>query len=319
MQTSQIVAGSPEDGQTLQELIAPKVVYFFARDWAFIGQKCPLWWNVQPFEGPIPNSTANATSFMSKLANIAGIPHDVLCEVDKVRSKSAAQRRSWASRRETTRSEDSAYSLMGLFDVNMPILYGEGETKAFHRLQLEIIREVPDQSIFAWRREPGYGGLYSDSGLLAKSPRDFHESSEILISQPALSTIRPHAMTNVGLFINVRIWQGKDNVGDDRVLASLRCWTQRDGDTLDRVRIYLRQIRNVTAVGSDCLMYRRDYCDTLDLATFPSDLGTPQDIYVLEDAQFDHVRLINNLDVFEPEDKGSPGHPPTRKSHYQEL
>jgi hypothetical protein len=55
---------------------------------------------------------------------------------------------SWASKRETTRVEDTAYCLMGLFGVNMLPLYGEGR-KAFMRLQLEILRMSDDESIFA--------------------------------------------------------------------------------------------------------------------------------------------------------------------------
>jgi hypothetical protein len=46
---------------------------------------------------------------------------------------------SWASRREVTREEDIAYYLLGLFDVNMPLIYGEGVTKAFICLQEMII------------------------------------------------------------------------------------------------------------------------------------------------------------------------------------
>lgn len=57
---------------------------------------------------------------------------------------------SWAALRETTGEEDRAYSLMGLFGVNMPLLYGEGGTKAFARLQQEITRQSSDDSIFAW-------------------------------------------------------------------------------------------------------------------------------------------------------------------------
>ena len=49
----------------------------------------------------------------------------------------------------TTRVEDRAYSLMGLFGIHMPTIYGEG-ANAFTRLQLEIIKQCPDQSIFAW-------------------------------------------------------------------------------------------------------------------------------------------------------------------------
>ena len=60
---------------------------------------------------------------------------------------------------------------MGLLDVNMPMLYGEGK-KAFHRLQLEIIRASNDQSIFAWdpsmeKEQPG--------SILADDPSDFED------------------------------------------------------------------------------------------------------------------------------------------------
>ncbi|KAK0655719.1 hypothetical protein B0T16DRAFT_424448 [Cercophora newfieldiana] len=65
-----------------------------------------------------------------------------------LRSIAVAQKMSWAAFRETTRVEDMAYSLLGIFDVNMPMLYGEGE-KAFRRLQEEIIRSTSDLSILA--------------------------------------------------------------------------------------------------------------------------------------------------------------------------
>ena len=84
---------------------------------------------------------------------------------------SVAQKLSWASERETTRIEDEAYSLLGLFDVNMPLLYGEGP-KAFRRLQHEIIRSSDDHSIFAWTG-PG-------TGVLAASPSDFRTSGNIV-------------------------------------------------------------------------------------------------------------------------------------------
>jgi len=45
--------------------------------------------------------------------------------------------------------EDEAYCLLGLFAVNMPLLYGEGHN-AFRRLQIEIINSTKDQSILAW-------------------------------------------------------------------------------------------------------------------------------------------------------------------------
>lgn len=62
---------------------------------------------------------------------------------------SVAQRMSWAANREATRAEDLSYSLLGLFRINMPMQYGEGE-EAFIRLQKEILKNSNDQTLFAW-------------------------------------------------------------------------------------------------------------------------------------------------------------------------
>jgi hypothetical protein len=59
---------------------------------------------------------------------------------------------SWLSSRKTSRIEDMAHCMLGIFDVNMPLLYGTG-MKAFLRLQLEIIKKNDDESIFAWRMQ----------------------------------------------------------------------------------------------------------------------------------------------------------------------
>ncbi|KAI6004964.1 heterokaryon incompatibility protein-domain-containing protein, partial [Pisolithus marmoratus] len=115
-------------GWTLQELIAPKRVEFFNRDWVPIGSKQRL---------------------AGMLERITRIPCEVLMNGLAAKRLCVAQIMSWAADRKTTRVEDRAYSLMGLFGVNMPMLYGEGE-KAFQRLQLEIIRTSSDHSIFAW-------------------------------------------------------------------------------------------------------------------------------------------------------------------------
>ncbi|KAH7924778.1 HET-domain-containing protein, partial [Leucogyrophana mollusca] len=115
-------------GWTLQELIAPETVIFFAKDWVEIGSKISL---------------------ISTIAGITAVDEDVLLGTLPLKDVSVAKKMSWASWRETTRVEDRAYSLMGLFGVNMPLIYGEGKN-AFARLQGEIMRKSTDQSIFAW-------------------------------------------------------------------------------------------------------------------------------------------------------------------------
>jgi hypothetical protein len=78
-----------------------------------------------------------------------------------------AQTMSWAAHRKAIRVEDLAYCLMGLFGVNMPILYSEGD-RAFIRLQEEIMRISDDDSIFAWKFHFGVGSdeVGSNGGLL---------------------------------------------------------------------------------------------------------------------------------------------------------
>jgi len=127
-------------GWTLQELIAPSNVQFFNKDWDLIGDKRML---------------------APTLHNITGIPVHILTDGFFGNRPCVAQIMSWAAHRKTTRVEDRAYSLMGLLDVNMPMLYGEGK-KAFHRLQLEIIRASNDQSIFAWQWNVRTGSILAD-------------------------------------------------------------------------------------------------------------------------------------------------------------
>ena len=143
-------------GWTLQELLAPSSVIFFDKDWSDIGTR---------------------SSLEEYISEITGIEDFVNFE-----SACVAQKMSWASGRETTRKEDMAYCLLGLFNVNMPPLYGEGD-KAFRRLQLEIIKTSDDESIFAWYTQlnPQWDNfpLRSSFGLLSTSPEQFRASGEI--------------------------------------------------------------------------------------------------------------------------------------------
>jgi hypothetical protein len=109
------------------ELVAPPFVVIFSSEWARIGTRDGL----QPV-----------------ISQVTNIPQGFFARGDLIEF-SIAQKMSWASRRETTRVEDQAYCLLGLFGVNMPLLYGEG-SRAFIRLQEEIMKHSDDQSLFAW-------------------------------------------------------------------------------------------------------------------------------------------------------------------------
>jgi hypothetical protein len=110
---------------------------------------------------------------------------------------------SWASGRKTKRAEDIAYSLLGIFDINMPMLYGEG-MKAFLRLQENIIRHSTDMSLFAWTDT---ANTQSYTGLLASSP-DYFQKMHGLVPQPdALLELRDYSITNRGIRFNMPLSQ----------------------------------------------------------------------------------------------------------------
>ncbi|KAK0724900.1 heterokaryon incompatibility protein-domain-containing protein, partial [Lasiosphaeris hirsuta] len=115
-------------GWTLQELIAPGEIKFVDASWTLRGTKETLF---------------------AALHNITGIDNMVLRSSYNLDRVAVARRMSWAASRETTRIEDKAYCLMGIFGVNMPLIYGEREM-AFIRLQETIAQQSDDLSLFAW-------------------------------------------------------------------------------------------------------------------------------------------------------------------------
>ena len=103
-------------GWTLQELIAPASVEFFSEKRELLGNK---------------------KSLERYICEATGIPAKAL-RGSLLSDFSVTERMLWAASRETTRKEDQAYSLLGIFDVNMPLIYGEGREKALKRLREKI-------------------------------------------------------------------------------------------------------------------------------------------------------------------------------------
>ena len=168
-------------GWTLQELLAPAEVHFYDMRWTKLGSMRSLC-----------EMVAAATDIPPKcLEDRAGV--------------SVAARMSWASKRQTSRVEDLAYSLMGLFDVNMPLLYGEGP-KAFMRLQHEIVRNIDDESLFAWT-----DSSLLVSGIFALSPAAFVDSGDVVARDyPVFYRREPNTVTSRGLSIELFGQVGKD-------------------------------------------------------------------------------------------------------------
>ena len=169
-------------GWTLQELLAPANVMFFSDTWQPFGTKILL---------------------KHEIADITSVNAEYLDGSFEVQSASVAKRMSWASSRYTTRGEDIAYCLMGIFSVNMPMLYGEGSKRAFLRLQEEVMKVSHDHSLFAWVSSEVLESQ-SSHGLLASSPKEFQHSGNI---QPYDHSVdrNPYALTNSGLSIKLHL------------------------------------------------------------------------------------------------------------------
>ncbi|KAK7444084.1 hypothetical protein VKT23_015482 [Stygiomarasmius scandens] len=198
-------------GWTLQELLAPTYAVFLDCNWTEIGTK----WSLR-----------------DAISAITTIPRRVF-ECGDIDSYSIAQKMSWASRRETTRPEDQAYCLMGIFGISMSPIYGEGGTKAFMRLQQEIIKISDDRSIFAWIASEGDT---EPRGLLARSPYEFRASGEVGVSDSdILGDKSSFSFNNNGLHIHIPLVQHFEN---SLFLASLHCQAERDGKYLS---VYLQQ------------------------------------------------------------------------------
>lgn len=199
-------------GWTLQELIAPANITFFSREWNRIGSKDTL--------GPL-------------ISEITGIQLEALRGAD-LRTFSISARMSWQAKRRTSRIEDLAYSLMGIFDINMPMLYGERE-KSFIRLQEEIMKYSDDYSIFAWKDR---NTLPGPRGLLATSPKHFLGSADIY--SLGVWGQGKFSMTNKGLLIDLFLIPMQPDGPDALYRASLDCCV---GDSFDITPgIFLKRI-----------------------------------------------------------------------------
>lgn len=216
-------------GWTLQELLAPSKEVFFAADWTVLGDK---------------NKLSNW------IADITGIHIGALRDRSTIQRYSIAQRMSWAATRETTRIEDIAYCLLGIFNIHIPMLYGEGEA-AFQRLQHEIMKDSDDHSIFAWDLQDSVRDVCT--GALARSPKAFLSCGSVVRNDDIWRF--PFSVTNLGISMEFPLIQGWYDGID---LVDLNCARELRGcdDPLDvlpnrrtscrraKVWIFLRRVQH---------------------------------------------------------------------------
>lgn len=185
-------------GWTLQELLGPEELDFYDQEWKFRGSKKTL---------------------RHELANITGIDTDILEDSELLPTIPVGRRMSWAAHRKTTRVEDIAYCLFGIFGVNMPMIYGEGKN-SFLRLQEEIAKSTNDLTLFAWTsqnesgvdRRPTHSSQQGKDlrGILAQSPSEFVDCGRVRILRDRVAPVKEFAMTNNGLRIETVLGSSPD-------------------------------------------------------------------------------------------------------------
>jgi Heterokaryon incompatibility protein (HET) len=176
-------------GWTLQELIGPLNLEFYGDQWPSKGQEASL---------------GTKYSLRDLVSEITGIPEDgLVCSDVRQSEYSTAKMMSWAANRSTTRVEDRAYSLLGLFNINMPLLYGEG-SRAFVRLQEEILKVSSDETLFAWTNNSQAEVSPIPQGILAMSPDCFANSGR-MIAKVYNKRRKPSTVTNKGLQLEVTL------------------------------------------------------------------------------------------------------------------
>ncbi|KDR74947.1 hypothetical protein GALMADRAFT_70386 [Galerina marginata CBS 339.88] len=179
-------------GWTLQELLAPPTLKFYTSEW----KEC--------------NKTHGGKTIVDWLSEITKVPTNDLLHFQPGLNN-IRQRLDWASERQTTRVEDMAYCLLGIFDISMTIAYGEG-LRAFHRLQQAIMERSNDRSLFLWTGKPA-----SVSSMLANEAKCFQYDyrqidADTLETSDASSVDPAFTLTNHGLRIAVSLYSKEQSL-----------------------------------------------------------------------------------------------------------
>lgn len=214
-------------GWTLQELIAPREVCFFDKTWNLIGFR--------------------DSNLKRLIADVTTIDSSVFGKPRQLSKFTIAQKMSWAAMRETTRLEDEAYCLLGIFQVNMPLIYGEGSV-AFTRLQETIIRGSTDHSFLAWNRSlPRKRSEAEDDSLLLAPGARYFQGCGNIEQAPGAMREDPYEITNKGLRITLPI-QAYQHAYQGHCVAVLNCIAGR--------RLVLLHLNPIAGNASSASLFR---------------------------------------------------------------
>ena len=246
-------------GWTLQELLAPQVIKFYGTDWE------PIYRETNASEKAGDKAIKEIWSAIEKVTGIlhADLWHFVP-SCDRVAEKMA-----WASQRKTTKIEDTAYCLLGLFNVSLPIAYGEAD-RAWYRLMTIIANECTDTSFFAWAGQPSpYSRTFPcspasylklDSRTSASLFNRRHPSYEVTKLGVVIKLVMTSALCNV-----LEDGDGRDigyTVTPHRLESFLIGADVLPGQRKD----YVLGIVNFRAIGDTAVVHVEDICHCLILA-----------------------------------------------------
>ena len=253
-------------GWTLQEMLAPvdhnesgHFVIFLDAHWHRLGTLTQLASEISEITG-IDLYYLNLGAFINSLHD--SVAERMMAQIEPrapLRAASVAMKMSWIAGRLTSRDEDMAYCMLGLFGVNMPLLYGEGTEKAFQRLQVLIMAETGDESMFAWacpdKVRPGL------SDLLASLPGDYKSCGDVLPGLFSMPSRRRFVKSDNLMMVTVPEQHFFN--GGDSILLYINCRTK---DRLnDAMCILLRYDKRKGAYERDW-----DIPDGSKLAEFPT-------------------------------------------------
>ncbi|KAI5358153.1 Putative heterokaryon incompatibility [Septoria linicola] len=220
-------------GWTLQELIAPERTVFYDKNWHAIGD-------------------STISNLQVAIADLTGIDTALLRDRRLLQGLPIGKRLSWAAERRTTREEDEAYSLLGILELNMPLLYGEGP-RALLRLQEDVLNTTTDQSILHWTpTHPSHVGL-----LMAPEVNCFKHCGELL-HRPDVFEDESHEVVSNGLRISLPMRNLPNESGVHVAALNCKTFTRQ----YDQAVLELRNIRPMhlaqTATRTDIYEVVRD-------------------------------------------------------------
>ncbi|KAF8961870.1 hypothetical protein BDZ97DRAFT_1733502 [Flammula alnicola] len=188
-------------GWTLQELLSPQRIKFYGKTWT------PL--TAKEIDNDKPSYSVGATPapIHRVIEKATGITYsEMVFFKPGLQGGEISRRMVWAAKRTTTRGEDRAYSLMGIFSVTFTIAYGEGVERAFFRLVEQILnsyRNILD--ILNWARMPVSSQIHS-SNMLPSRPECYLERATNLSLQGIEQTpSKPMILTHLGLRVRLLI------------------------------------------------------------------------------------------------------------------